>query len=69
MNDENTIRVISILGGVALLVAAGCAGFNGEVHAVAYALLGFGLGSGFGMYVERKKLDPVEEECPPPPPQ
>lgn len=61
MNDENVIRVVSVLGGIALLIAAGCAGFNGEIHAIAYALLGFGLGSGFGVYVERKKLEAEDD--------
>lgn len=55
MNDENVIRMVSILGGIALLIAAGCAGFNGEAHAIAYTLLGFGVGAGFGSYAEQKR--------------
>lgn len=54
MKDESVIRCITILGGVALLIAAGVAGADGEMHTIGYALLGFGVGSGFGVTIAKK---------------
>jgi len=48
------VKCVSILGGVALLIASGVAGFNGEAHLVAYALIGFGTGMAFESMMLKK---------------
>lgn len=58
MNDSTTIRCVTILGGVALLIAAGVEGFNGEIHAIAYGMLGFGVGIPVGGWLETKPKKP-----------
>lgn len=54
--DEHDLRALSICAGVAMLLAAACAGVDGAVHLSAGTLIGYGVGkTAENVVKERKK--------------
>ncbi len=48
MKDGTLMRCVSIGGGIVLITVSAVAGVDGDMRALAYALIGLGVGAGVG---------------------